>query len=40
MQIQKHLDFKTLIKNVKNIYNIEKNLADQDPHIKTKFIKK
>ena len=28
-----------LMKNIKNIYDIEKNL-DQDPHKKTKFLKK
>ena len=36
----KHLVFKALMKNIKNIYDIEKNLADQDPHKKTKFLKK
>ena len=29
---QKHLVFEALMKNIKNIYDIEKNLADQDPH--------
>ena len=28
------------MKNVKNIYDIEKNVADQDPHKKTKLLKK
>ena len=28
------------MKNIKNIYDTEKNLADQDPHKKTKFLKK
>ena len=28
------------MKKVKNIYDIEKNLTDQDPHKKTKFLKK
>ena len=28
-----------LMKNIKSIYDIEKNL-DQDPHKKTKFLKK
>ena len=37
---QKHLVFEALMKNIKNIYDIEKNLADQDPHEKTKFLKK
>ena len=37
---QKHLVFEALIKNIKNIYDIEKKLADQDPHKKTKFLKK
>ena len=37
---RKHLVFETLVKNIKNIYNIEKNLADQDPHKKTKFLLK
>ena len=36
---RKHLVFEALIKNVKNIYDIERNLADQDPHKKTKFLK-
>ena len=26
-------------KNIRNIYNIEKNLADQDPHKKKNFFK-
>ena len=37
---QKHLIFESLMKNIKNIYDIEKNLADQDPRKKTKFLKK
>ena len=37
---QKHLAFEALMKNIKNIYNIEKKLADQDLHKKTKFLKK
>ena len=37
---RKHLVFEALMKNKKNIYDIEKNLADQDPHKKTKFFKK
>ena len=37
---RKHLVFETLMKNIKNIYNIEKNLADQDLHKKTKFLKR
>ena len=37
---RKHLAFEALMKNIKNIYDIEKNLADQDPHKKTKFLKK
>ena len=37
---RKHLVFETLVKNIKNIYDIEKNLADHDPHKKTKFLKK
>ena len=37
---QKHLVSEGLIKNIKNIYDIKKNLADQDPHKKTKFLKK
>ena len=37
---QKHLVFEALMKNVKNIYDIEKNVADQDPHKKTKLLKK
>ena len=37
---QKYPVFEFLIKNIKNIYDIEKNLADQDPHNKTKFLKK
>ena len=30
--------FEALMKYIKNIYNIEKNLADQDSHKKTKFL--
>ena len=37
---QKHLVFPALMKNTNNIYDIEKNLADQDPHKKTKYLKK
>ena len=37
---RKHLVFEALMKNIKNIYDIEKNLTDQDPHKKTKFLKK
>ena len=36
----KHLVFKALMKNLKNIYNIEKHVAVQDPYKKTKFLKK
>ena len=36
---RKHLPFEALMKNMKNSYDIEKNLADQDPHKKTKFLK-
>ena len=28
------------MKNIKNIYDIKKNLADQDHHKKTEFLKK
>ena len=28
------------MKNIKNIYDIEKDLVDQDPHKRTKFLKK
>ena len=31
---KKHLVFEALMKNIKNIYNSETNLADQDPHKK------
>ena len=31
---RKHLVFEALMKNIKNIYDIEKNLAGQDPHKK------
>ena len=34
------LVFEALMKNIKKIYDIEKNLADQDPHKKIKFLKK
>ena len=37
---RKHLVFEALIKKIKKIYDIEKNLADQDPHKKRKFLKK
>ena len=30
----------SLMKNIKNIYDIEKNLADQDLHKKIKFLQK
>ena len=36
---RKHLVFEALMKNIKDIYDIEKNLAEQDPHKKTKFLK-
>ena len=35
----KHLVFEALMKNIKNIYDTEGNLADQDPHKKTKLLK-
>ena len=35
---QEHLIFEALMKNIKNIYDTEKNLADQDPK-KTKFLR-
>ena len=37
---QKHLIFEAIMKNIKNVDDIEKNLADQYPHKKTKFRKK
>ena len=37
---RKHLVLEALMKIIKNVYDIEKNLADQDPHKKTKFLKK
>ena len=37
---RKHLAFEALMKNIKNIHDTEKNLADQDPHKKTKFLQK
>ena len=37
---RKHLVFEAQMKNIKNIYDIENNLADQNPHKKTKFLKK
>ena len=37
---RKHLVFEALMKNIKNIYDIEKDLAEQDPHKKSKFLKK
>ena len=37
---RKYLVFEALMKNIKNTYNIEKNLADQDPPKETKFLKK
>ena len=36
---QKHLVCEALMKNIKNIYDIEKNLGDQDSHKKIKFLK-
>ena len=36
---RKHLPFEALMKDIKNSYDIEKNLADQDPHKKKKFLK-
>ena len=36
---QKHLVFEALMKNMKNVYDIEKNLTDQYPHKKTKYQK-
>ena len=35
---QTHLVFEALMKNIRNIYITEKNLADQDLHEKTKFL--
>ena len=35
---RKHLVFEALMKNIKNIYYIDKHLADQDPHKITKFL--
>ena len=37
---REHLVFEALMKNIKNIYDIEKNLADQNNHKKTKYLKK
>ena len=37
---RKHLLFEALVKNIRNIYDIEQNLADQDPYKKTKLLKK
>ena len=37
---QKHLIFEALMKNIKDICDIEKNVADQDPHKKKKFLKR
>ena len=37
---RKHPVFEALMKNIKNIYDIEKNSVDQDSHKKTKFFKK
>ena len=34
---RKHLVFGALMKNIMNIYDIEKNLADENPHKKAKF---
>ena len=34
---RKDLVFEVLMKNIKNIYDIKKNLTDQDPHKKTKL---
>ena len=36
---RKHLFFEPLMKNIENIHDIEKNLTNQDPHKKTKFLK-
>ena len=36
---RKHLAFEASMKNIKNICDIEKNLADQDLHKKAKFFK-
>ena len=36
---RKHLVFEALMKNIKNIYDIEKKFADKDPNKKTKFLK-
>ena len=35
----KHLVFETFMKNIKKLFDIEKNLADQDRNNKTKFFK-
>ena len=40
MRDRKHLVFEALVKNIRNIYDIEQNLADQDPYKKTKLLKK
>ena len=37
---RKHLVCEALMKNIKNIYDTEKNLTNQDPHKKIKFLKK
>ena len=37
---RKHLVFEVLMKNIKNIYDTEKNLSDQNPHQKTKVLTK
>ena len=37
---RKHPVFEALMKNIKNSYDNEKNLADQDSHTKKKFLKK
>ena len=36
---QKNLAFEPLMKNIKNIYDMEKNLGDQDTRKKTKSLK-
>ena len=36
----KHIVFEALMENIKNIYDIDKNLADHDPHKKIKSLKK
>ena len=36
---QTHLAFEASMKNIKNVYDIEKNLADQDPYKKQNSVK-